>query len=103
MRVFSVVLTTLVTLSACAVPQTTAPVTVRSVVLYRDTVTAQMSDGSLCVGQRPGGAQVWGGVMTGCPHLVNFQVTQPANAARAVLVQGQGQKVIVDGQGYGPA
>jgi len=93
----------LLVLAGCAVPQVSAPVVVQSVVLYRQTVTALMSDGALCVGQRPQGAKIWSGVMTGCAYPLAYQVTRLPRAPREVLIRGAGQGVIVDGQGYGPA
>lgn len=89
-------------LGACAAPQVAEPPRVDTVILYRQTVTAQMSDGSICVGQRPQGARVWSGTMTGCAAAPVFAVTSPPRAARQILAPSAKAQVIVNGLGYGP-
>ena len=61
----------------------------QSAILYRDTVTVQFSDASLCVALRPGSAQRWSGTLAGCPHLLPYSVVLPdgTGSARRVLVR----------------
>ncbi|WP_157937617.1 hypothetical protein [Oceaniglobus roseus] len=64
----------------------------RQAILYRDTVTVQFSDASLCVAIRPGAARQWSGTLQGCPHLLPYRVELPAGrlAPRRVLVRTEG-------------
>jgi hypothetical protein len=84
----------LLALAACGAPKpAAAPATgeaaPRQAILYRDTVTVQFSDGTLCVAPRPAGARGWSGRLAGCPHLLPYEVALPAGAPapRRVLVQ----------------
>lgn len=89
-------LAALLALAACAAPQSadtpatpTGAAEPRQAILYRNTVTVQFSDGTLCVAPRPGGARGWSGQLAGCPHLLPYEVTLPTGpmAPRRVLVQ----------------
>lgn len=54
--------------------------------LYRDTVTVEMSDGTLCAGVREGRAGPWSTVLSGCPNRWPVSVLRPAIAPRMPLV-----------------
>ena len=58
----------------------------RSAILYRDTVTVAMSDGSLCAGVREGRAGPWSTVLAGCPHRWPVSVLRPAVVPRLPLM-----------------
>lgn len=59
------------------------------VILYRDNLTVEMSDGRLCTGVRTGGLSGWSGVLGGCPYPYPFSVTRAGPPApRKVLVAG---------------
>ncbi len=72
------------------------------VILYRDTLTVQMSDGALCIGLRPQGPQRWSGVLQGCATPLGFAVLAEPHRAREVLAPAGGAgRVLVDGRAYG--
>ncbi|WP_375262369.1 hypothetical protein [Palleronia sp.] len=74
-------------LAACAVPQVqTGPVAAREVTLYRDTVTARMTDGAFCTAVREGAAGQWSASFRGCPHTWPVKVHRPASRPRQPLV-----------------
>ncbi len=92
-------------LTGCSTGMVNAPVATppagaapQKAILYRDTVTVQFSDGALCVAPRPGAARSWSGRLSGCPHLLAYDVTLPPGplAPRRVLVrlEGGGVRVI---------
>jgi len=85
--------------AACAAPP--APEAgVERVILYTETVTVLMSDGTLCVSDRPGRATAWSGRLEGCPHALAVEVRTLPGAPREELAPG-GARVIVAGQGWG--
>lgn len=83
---------------ATSVPR--GPATLVDVTLYRDVVTARMSDGSLCVGLIEGNA--WNGAFAGCPHLWPVQVLRGPNVPRAPLVSASGDPWVVIETPSGP-
>jgi hypothetical protein len=87
-------------LAACGAPLQESPARVEQVILYRETVTVQMSDGTLCVSDRPGRAPYWTGTLQGCPHALPVRVNALPDRPRAVLSRGGGQ-VVVAGEGWG--
>lgn len=58
----------------------------RSAILYRDTVTVAMSDGTLCAGVREGRAGPWSTVLSGCPHRWPVSVLRAATSPRLPLM-----------------
>lgn len=77
-------------LAACAAAPDAPPVRgaelrARSAILYRDTVTVTMSDGSLCAGVREGRAGPWSTTLSGCPHRWPVSVLRPSGAPRLPL------------------
>lgn len=62
-----------------------SPVRPVAVTLYRDTVTARMSDGSLCTGVRESGAGPWATGLRGCPHGWPVEVMRPTSRPRMPL------------------
>lgn len=71
-------------------------------ILYPGTLTVLTSDGGLCVGVRPRGAQAWSGRLQGCRTNLDYAVSRPARGAREVLaaaVDPSGAAVTVDGHG----
>lgn len=86
--------------AACAVPPPRPEARVERVILYQETVTALMSDGTLCVSDRPGRATVWSGRLEGCPHDLGVEVRGLPAAPREELAPG-GARVIVGGSGWG--
>lgn len=62
-------------------------------ILYRDSVNVIMSEGSLCVGLRPGRAQEWTGQLRGCPFLYTYDVRGVSDTAlpRRVLQKQSGE------------
>lgn len=87
-------------LAACAAPVVEGPVRVEQVILYRETVTVEMSDGTLCASDRPGRAPGWAGTLQGCPHALPVRVNALPDRPREVLGRG-GARVIVAGEGWG--
>lgn len=79
----------LLLLAACAAPGDgpapgrVAPV---EVALYRDTVTARMSDRSLCTGVRAAGQGPWRTTLSGCPHTWPVAVLRLPDRPRQPLV-----------------
>jgi hypothetical protein len=60
-------------------------------ILYEETLTVEMSDGSLCVGLRGGQGRSFSGRLQGCPHPWPFAATlPPSRTARLVLGRGTG-------------
>ena len=61
-------------------------------ILYRDSVNVIMSEGSLCVGNRPGRAHEWTGRLSGCPYLYVYDVRGASDTAppRRVLQKQTG-------------
>ncbi len=57
----------------------------RQVTLYRDTVTARMSDGTLCAAVREAGAGPWSAPLRGCPHPWPVRVARTATVPRLPL------------------
>lgn len=57
--------------------------------LYTNVLNAVMNDNSLCVGHRPGRASDWSGQLSGCPHVLAYQVQgqNAQGAPRQVLRQ----------------
>jgi len=96
MRRFAVLLA----LAACSAPPVPEAARVERVILYRETVTVLMSDGSLCVSDRPGRATAWAGTLQGCPHALPVTVNALPAAPREELRPG-GARVVVAGQGWG--
>lgn len=72
------------------------------VILYQDTLTVEMTDGSLCVGKRPVGRADWSGVLTGCETPLTFSVKRSALRPRVVLREAEGGGVMVGGVSYDP-
>ena len=66
------------TLAGCAsgaiASRTGGTATPDRAILYPVGVTLLMSDRTLCVGHRPGRARDWTGQLSGCPHLLPYQV-----------------------------
>lgn len=87
-------------LAGCASAPVAPVAEVERVILYRDTVNVLMSDGSLCVVDRPGRAVRWSGVTAGCPHRFDVMVNAQAVGPRQELRRGGGL-VSVGGQGWG--
>jgi len=85
--------------AACAAP-TAETASVERVILYSETVTVLMSDGTLCVSDRPGRAGAWSGRLEGCPHDLAVEVRALPDAPREELAPG-GMRVIVAGEGWG--
>ena len=78
------------------------------VILYRETLTVLMSDGALCVSDRPGRATAWSGRLEGCPHPLAVEVRALPAGPREVLAPGrapgstlESARVIVAGEGWG--
>ena len=88
------------TLVACTAAPTPPIAEVERVILYRDTVNVLMSDGTLCVVDRPGQDARWSGVTAGCPHTLEVGVNREPAVPRRELRRG-GTLVIVAGQGWG--
>ncbi|MGB5560496.1 MAG: hypothetical protein WBN04_21080 [Paracoccaceae bacterium] len=65
-------------LGGCAQPATYAqPAAIAEpnrVLLYPAGLNVLMSDGTLCAGHRPGRARDWTGQLSGCPHLLPYEV-----------------------------
>ncbi len=57
----------------------------RAAILYPGTLTVLTSDGGLCAGVRPRGAQAWSGQLQGCRADLTYAVARPARGAREVL------------------
>ncbi len=76
-----------VALAACAGgPQGSAATIVpRAAILYPGTLSVLTSDGGLCAGLRPPGAQAWSGRLQGCRADWAYSVARPARSAREVL------------------
>ncbi len=56
------------------------------VILYRDTLTVEMSDASFCTGPRGAGRGDWQGNLAGCPHLWPYAAHPgPAGGPRRIL------------------
>ena len=74
-------------LAACGAPVSTpqGPVGPREVTLYRDTVTARMSDGAFCTAVREDGAGPWRATLRGCPHGWPVEVRTPPPRPRVPL------------------
>ncbi len=62
----------------------------RAVTLYRDTVTVEMPDGSLCTGVRPGRAGPWRTELAGCAHRWPVAVLRPTERPRLPLIAAPG-------------
>ena len=85
-------------LSACvsAGPGTSAPAVQGAasptrVVMYRDTITVEMRDKSLCTGPRRAAGTSWTGTLAGCPHQWPYEVRQPQGRfVRLPLQPGEG-------------
>ena len=88
-------------LAACLAPPPKAerPATVVRVILYSDTLTVEMSDGSLCVSQRPRSGP-WQNTAAGCPHSLPVAVSQTTTKRRQLSPNPQGP-VKVDAQPCG--
>ncbi|SHJ50543.1 hypothetical protein SAMN04488012_110117 [Palleronia salina] len=56
-----------------------------AVTLFRDTVTARMSDGGLCTGVREGRAGPWSTTLAGCPQTWPVAVLRPTGRPRLPL------------------
>ena len=85
--------------AACAAPPAQVA-SVERVILYTETVTVLMSDGTLCVSDRPGRATAWSSQLEGCPHDLGVEVRARSDAPREELSRG-GMRVIVAGEGWG--
>lgn len=77
------------------------------VTLYRDTVTARMSDGALCAAVREGRAGPWAAPFRGCPHAWPVDVIRPTAQARVPLTAVAADPWVTLGgpsgvQGFGP-
>jgi len=101
----------LLALAGCAaaegpVRRDAAPI---SVVLYPDTVTVRLADGSLCTGPRGPAAGGWQGRLAGCARTWPFTVARPATRPRQPLAPADGAApwVVLEGPagslGYAPA
>ena len=86
--------------AACASPPSAPVARVTDVILYRDTVNMLMSDGSLCVLDRPARATRYQGMTTGCPRALSVSVNTLPVGPRQVLAPG-GDAVVVNGAGWG--
>lgn len=81
----------------------------RVVTLYRDTVTVQMSDRTLCTAPRTARSGPWQTSLIGCPHTWPVAVLRPTARPRLPLVPGAGDPWVTitppgDGAlGFGPA
>ena len=79
-------------LAACTATGTgprSGPATVEEVILYRDNLTVEMSDGRLCTGVRNGPLSGWRGALGGCPYPLPFTVSRAGKPApRVVLREG---------------
>jgi hypothetical protein len=74
----------------------------RTAILYPGTLTVLTSDGGLCAGVRPRGAQAWSGRLQGCRADLSYAVARPARGAREVLpamADPSGAAVTVEGSG----
>ena len=79
------------------------PVAAREVTLYRDTLTARMSDGALCTAVREGRAGPWSGAFRGCPHTWPVEVRRPTSRPRLPLVPALENPWVVLTAPSGPA
>lgn len=76
------VLPMLVGMAACSSPsQNTRTAEPARTILYRDGVNVIMSEGSLCVGERPGRAGAWSGQLAGCPYLYGYSARGASDTA----------------------
>lgn len=75
-------------LAGCGAPQMSAdgPVGPREVTLYRDTVTARMTDGAFCTAVREDAGGPWRASFRGCPHTWPVEVHRPTTRPRQPLV-----------------
>ncbi|SFG16174.1 hypothetical protein SAMN04488020_101359 [Palleronia marisminoris] len=95
-------------LAACAAPVVAdRPIAPREVTLYRDTVTAQMTDGALCTSVRGASSGPWSGAFRGCPHTWPVEVRRPTTRPRLPLAPvAQDPWVVLTApngaQGFGP-
>jgi hypothetical protein len=78
----------------------------RAAILYPGTLNVLTSDGGLCAGVRPRGAQAWSGRLQGCRADLSYAVARPARGAREVLpaiedpgADPSGAAVTVEGPG----
>ena len=97
----------LVLLAACAAaPDATrlpgGAVSPRAVTLFSDTVTARMSDGTLCTGVRQGRAGPWRTTLSGCPHRWPVDVQRPSPRPRLPLVRAEADPWVTLGAPSGP-
>lgn len=70
-------------LAACAQgggsgPSSIARVAPARAILYDYTLTVEMTDRSLCVGQRGNQGPSWQGTLAGCPHPWPYSTSRPA-------------------------
>ena len=69
------VLTALLLLSACSVPEgtNTRHPEPKQAILYQNGITVLLEDASLCTANRPGAAREWAGQLGGCstPYVYN--------------------------------
>ncbi|MDJ1007798.1 MAG: hypothetical protein QNJ13_08220 [Paracoccaceae bacterium] len=93
-------LAVLALVAACAAPPAAPVARVERVILYSEALTVLMSDGSLCVSDRPGRATGWSGTLEGCPHALRVVVNALPPAPRRELAPG-GALVRVGGAGWG--
>jgi hypothetical protein len=74
----------------------------RAAILYPGTLNVLTSDGGLCAGVRPRGAQAWSGRLQGCRADLGYAVARPARGAREVLApraDASGAAVVISGAG----
>ena len=77
-----------VLLTACTQPASVSPgATPERAFLYQDGINVIMSQGSLCIGERPGRALEWTGRLSGCPYLFGYSVrlSQQPTRPRTIL------------------
>lgn len=87
-------------LAACAAAPDAPPlpgggVGARSAILYRDTVTVAMTDGSLCAGVREGRAGPWRATLSGCPHRWPVSVQRAPEVPRLPLTPASSDPWVV--------
>ena len=93
-------------LSGClqAAPPEVSQAAPEQAIAYHAGITVTMSDGSLCIAQRPGTALSWSGNLTGCATPLDYVARLPdGQKPRVVLVRNPtGAAVIeVGGQVFG--